>query len=187
VRPVRAVRAEIAVAQRRSAFRGPRRVSRRLQRRAQSRHAGRAAYARAETVSANKAYGPPYQRKQRCLVPASGFYEWQKTPAGKQPYFITSAGGELIAFAGLWEQWYQSGHEPLVTYTIITGRANALVAKLHDRMPVVLDPADYDRWLTDDDPSWLLQPYPPELMRAYPVSTRVNSPKIDDESLIECV
>jgi putative SOS response-associated peptidase YedK len=143
--------------------------------------------ARAETVATSKAYGPPYHRKQRCLVPASGFYEWRKSPVGKQPYYITSAGDELLAFAGLWEQWRQPDGEPLITYTVITGRPNALVAPLHDRMPVIVDPADYVRWLTADDPADLLQPYPAELMRAYPVSTRVNSPKNDDESLVERV
>ncbi|HWI13443.1 MAG TPA: SOS response-associated peptidase [Burkholderiales bacterium] len=141
--------------------------------------------ARAETLATSKAYGAPYRRRQRCLVPASGFYEWQKMAAGKQPYFITSAGDELLAFAGLWEQWAQPGAEPLVTYTVITGKPNALVAPLHDRMPVIIDPSDYERWLTADDPADLLQPYPAELMRAYPVSTRVNSPKNDDESLVE--
>lgn len=140
--------------------------------------------ARSETVATNKTYGPPYRRKQRCLVPASGFYEWRRLGSAKQPYFITSAGDDLLAFAGLWEQWQQPGSAPLITYTILTGAANALVAPVHDRMPVVIDAADYDRWLTDDNPADLLQPYPPELMRAWPVSTRVNSPKNDDEGLV---
>lgn len=79
--------------------------------------------ARAETLATSKAYGPPYRRKQRCLVPASGFYEWQKTPSGKQPHFITSAGDELLAFAGLWEQWREPDGAPVITYTVITGGA----------------------------------------------------------------
>lgn len=143
--------------------------------------------ARAETVATSKAYGPPYRRRQRCLVPASGFYEWRKGPQGKQPYFITGAGDELLAFAGLWEQWRGPDGEPLVTYTILTGPPNPLVAPLHDRMPVIVDSSDYERWLTAEDPRELLAPYPAELMRAWPVSTRVNSPRNDDASLVERV
>jgi putative SOS response-associated peptidase YedK len=141
--------------------------------------------ARAETVATSKAYGPPYRRKQRCLVPADGFYEWQKRPGGKQPMYITSAGDELLAFAGLVEFWKQPSGEMLTTYTIITGEPNELVRPIHNRMPVILDSADYDRWLNDPDPRDLLQPYPAELLRAYPISTRVNTPANNDERIIE--
>ena len=141
--------------------------------------------ARSETIATSKAYGPPYRRKQRCLVPASGFYEWKKLPKGKQPYYITSAGGELLAFAGLWEQWKQPDGEWLISYTILTGEPNQLMRQLHDRMPVILLEEDYERWLRDDDPRDLLAPYPAELLRAYPVSTRVNSPANNDPGLLE--
>lgn len=135
--------------------------------------------ARAETLATNRTYGPLYRRRQRCLVPASGFYEWKKVTGGKQPYFISSAGDELIAFAGLWEQWQQPGAAPLVTYTIVTGPPNALVAGIHDRMPVIVDPSDYERWLTADDAGDLLQPYPAELLRAEPVDPVTLSPRRD--------
>jgi putative SOS response-associated peptidase YedK len=141
--------------------------------------------ARAETLRASKAYGAPFRRKQRCLVPASGFYEWRNSGSGKQPYFVTAADGELLAFAGLWEEWRRPGGEPLISYTIVTGPANALVAALHERMPVILDPADYERWLTADDPLDVLRLFTVERLRAYPVSTRVNRPGNDDAALVE--
>lgn len=141
--------------------------------------------ARSETVATSKAYGPPYRKRQRCLVPASGFYEWQQRPSGKQPYYITSAGGELLAFAGLWEHWKQPDGEWLITYTILTGEPNELMRRLHDRMPVILLAEDYDRWLGEDDPRDLLAPYPAELLRAYPVSTRVNSPANNDSAILD--
>ena len=92
-----------------------------------------------------------------------------------------------MAFAGLWERW-DRGEVPIETFTIITGEPNSLVADLHNRMPVILDPDDYDAWLSAADttiPQALLQPFPAQLLTAYPVSKRVNSPKNDDPSIIE--
>ena len=108
---------------------------------------------------------------------------------GKQPYRITKADGSPYAFAGLWERWTK-GPEPLETFTIITGEPNELVAPIHNRMPIILDPADYDGWLESRDttiPMALLQPYPAHRMSAYPVSMRVNSPRNDDAALVERV
>jgi putative SOS response-associated peptidase YedK len=122
------------------------------------------------------------------LVPASGFYEWKKLPdGGKQPYLIQMRDAAPFSFAGLWESW-SKGEAPIETFTIITGEPNSLTAELHNRMPAILDRADYDAWLTGGEPTALqkmLQPFPAQLMTAFPVSKRVNTPKNDDAELIE--
>jgi putative SOS response-associated peptidase YedK len=144
--------------------------------------------ARAETVATAPAFRAAFKRR-RCLVPASGFYEWKKLDDGKQPYFIGLRDGTPIAFAGLWERW-DKGEAPVETFTIITGEPNSLVAQIYDRMPVILDPDDYDVWLTAADtaiPQALLQPFPSQLMTAYPVSKRVNNAKNDDATVMEPV
>lgn len=141
--------------------------------------------ARSDTAAAKPSFRSAF-RKRRCLIPVDGFYEWQSLPGKKtkQPLFISMKSGELFAFAGLWERWVDPEGTPLETCTILTTEANALVAPFHDRMPVILDPSDYDRWLdpTLQDPGSiqpLLCPYPPERMQIVPVSTLVNSPKND--------
>jgi len=143
--------------------------------------------ARAETVATAPAYRAAF-KKRRCLVPASGFFKWKKLDGGgKQPYCIGMRDGSPLSFAGLWERW-DKGETPVETFTIITGEPNALTRELHDRMPVILDPNDWDAWLTAADtaiPQALLQPFPAQLMAAYPVSTRVNSVKNDDAAVIE--
>jgi putative SOS response-associated peptidase YedK len=142
--------------------------------------------ARAESVATKPGYRDAY-RKMRCLVPASGFYEWAKMTDGKkQPVRICMTDDAPFAFAGLWSRWGPRDAE-LETCAIITTEANELCAKVHDRMPVILAPSDYERWLdtSDPDPVDLLRPYPSDAMRAYPVSPRVNSPKNDDVELIE--
>ncbi len=143
--------------------------------------------ARAETVATAPAFREAFKR-HRCLVPAGGFYEWKKLAGvGKQPYLIQMRDGAPFSFAGLWERW-DKGEAPVETFTIITGEANSLVAQLHNRMPVILDPNDYDAWLTAGDtaiPLALLQPFPSQLMTAYPVSKRVNNVINDDAALLE--
>jgi putative SOS response-associated peptidase YedK len=143
--------------------------------------------ARGETVATAPAFRAAF-RKRRCLVPASGFYEWKKLAGGgKQPYLIQMRDGSPFSFAGLWERW-DKGEAPIETFTIITGEPNSLAAELHDRMPVIIGPEDYDAWLTATDttiPQALLQPFPSQLMTAYPVSTKVNSTKNDTPDLIE--
>ncbi len=140
--------------------------------------------ARSETVAEKPSFRSAYKYR-RCLIPADGFYEWQKVQRGpKQPFYFSMTGGSLFAFAGLWESW-----NDLETFTILTTTANTLLQTIHDRMPVILKPDDYDRWL---DPSVqnplelsdLLQPYPDEPMQAIPVSTRVNAAKVDE---VECI
>ncbi len=127
--------------------------------------------------------------KRRCIVPIDGFFEWRamKGEKAKQPFAIAMKDGAPFGLAGLWENWRDpvSG-EWLRTFCILTTRANSLVRQIHGRMPLVLAPADYARWLSDEeDPRDLLKPYPSEPMTMWPVSTRVNTPKNDDPSLIE--
>jgi putative SOS response-associated peptidase YedK len=142
--------------------------------------------ARAETVTSKPGFREAY-KKARCLIPASGFYEWAKMTDGtKQPVRIAMADDAPFVFAGLWSRWGPKDAE-LETCTIITTEANELCQPVHDRMPVILAADDYARWLdtSSPDPADLLRPYASAAMRAYPISTRVNSPKNDDEALIE--
>ena len=143
--------------------------------------------ARAETVAEKPAFRAAF-RQRRCLVPASGFYEWQKGPAGKQPYYVTLADGPMT-FAGLWEAWRAPEGETVESFSIVTTEANAAITAIHHRMPVILKPGDFDAWL---DPAGearqlqaLLRPYPAAATRARPVSTRVNSVRNDDAACIE--
>jgi putative SOS response-associated peptidase YedK len=101
----------------------------------------------AETLEAKAAYRTAFQT-QRCLVPTSGYYEWQTRGAKNQPHKIALRNGALLAFAGLWETWAPEIGEPVETFTIITTQANKLVSEVHDRMPVIIAPADFQRWLT---------------------------------------
>ena len=144
--------------------------------------------ARAETVATAPAFRDAFKR-HRCLIPATGFYEWKKVGAGKQPYRISMIDDAPFAFASLWSSWKNSGGEWTETYTIVTTTPNALTAKVHNRMPVILAAGDYARWLDValPDATALLQPYPADEMKAYPVSTRVNAPKNDDATLIDRV
>jgi putative SOS response-associated peptidase YedK len=123
---------------------------------------------------------------RRCLIPADGFYEWKKNGAAKQPYCFEVNNGELFAFAGIWERWKNPSGEWIKTCSILTTTPNAVTSVIHDRMPVILDPDDYDLWL---DPgmqdttvaSELLKPFDAGLMRCYPVSARINNAANDDE------
>jgi putative SOS response-associated peptidase YedK len=141
--------------------------------------------ARAETVAEKPAFRAAF-KKRRCLVPAGGFYEWQATGDHKQPYRITMKDGETFAMAGLWERW-DKGEEPMVSFTIIVTNGNSLLKPIHDRMPVILPAETWDHWLTATDtsiPLALLQSYPANKMRAYKVSTRVNSPRNNDAEVL---
>jgi putative SOS response-associated peptidase YedK len=154
--------------------------------------------ARAETVADKPAFRKAYQR-YRCLVPADGFYEWAKEPGRKtkQPYFIHRSDGEPIVFAGLWERWrprLEDGKtideeaEPVESCTILTTTPNATMAKIHDRMPVLLAPSVWDDWLSDDTDldyiGSLLVPAPDDLLTLVPVSTAVNNVRNKGEELI---
>lgn len=143
--------------------------------------------ARAETVAEKPAFRSAF-RKRRCLIPASGFYEWKKTGGRKQPHYIRRRDGAPLAFAGLWERWAPEGEAPLETCAIVTTDANDLLAAVHDRMPVILSPAAYDAWLDPGaDPGRLralLAPSPPGDLEMYPIGLLVNNPRIDDPRLI---
>jgi len=146
--------------------------------------------ARSETVL-EKPMFRPLMGKQRCLVPASGFYEWQQRAGGKQPYYVTVRDQPLIAFAGLYDEREEDG-EILASYTILTTAANELMAPLHERMPVILHPRDEEEWLSleIDNPhavEHLLRPYPAEEMEANPVSRAVNNVRNNEPDLIEPV
>ncbi len=151
--------------------------------------------ARSETADAKPAFRQAFKRR-RCVIPASGFYEWKRLDAvgkRKQPYYVARCDGSPMIMAGLWESWNDadSGHL-LETCTILTTEPNAMLRDLHDRMPVVLDESGWDLWLdpTIDDADRLkavLHAAPSEWFAMHPVSSRVNMPRHDDSSLIERV
>ena len=136
--------------------------------------------ARAESVAEKPGFKNAFQRR-RCLIPVDGFYEWKNEGKGKQPYYIRGANRAVLALAGLWERWQDDAHDPIETFTIITTSPNATVKPIHNRMPVILHPGDYDRWL---DPKQrdltglreMLTPSPAGEIEAYPISRYVNSP-----------
>ncbi len=146
--------------------------------------------ARSETLAEKPSFKAAYKRR-RCLLPVDGFYEWQKHPdtKTKTPMYIHLTSGQPFAFAGLWESWHSPDGDHVLSTTIITTAPNTFMADIHNRMPVILDPADYAQWLdpAEQKPEalqGLLKPYPPELMTAYAVSTFVNSPANDTEACI---
>lgn len=144
--------------------------------------------ARSETVAEKPSFRDAFHER-RCLVVADGFYEWQAMGRRKQPYWIGLSDRRPFAFAGLWDRWQPEGGEALDSCTILTTDANDALRDLHDRMPVILDAGDYDRWLDPDAASWeiepMLRPYPAERMTFFPVSTRVNWVDHDDPGCIE--
>lgn len=145
--------------------------------------------ARAETVAEKPAFRSSFA-KRRCLVPADGFYEWQKAGSRKQPYYLQLAEHRPFAFAGLWARWSPPEGEPVKSFTLLTTTPNEVAAKVHDRMPVILPAEHYELWLDPEvhDREALeavLGPFPAEGMEAYPVSTLVNSPKNDEPRCIE--
>lgn len=146
--------------------------------------------AKAETVEKMPAYRSAFKR-QRCLVPADGFYEWKQVAGGKQPHRFLVGDGDLYYFAGLWEVWKSEDGKELRSFTIVTTEPNELVKPVHDRMPVILPAEAVKTWLgSDASPETLkglLRPYPAKCMRAELVSSRVNSARNDDPSLIEPV
>ncbi len=147
--------------------------------------------ARVETVAEKPAYRQAFRRR-RCLVPATGFYEWQPRPQGKQPWHIRPQPGGLFAMAGLWERWRNPAGEEVLSYTILVTDAPPRLAAIHDRMPVILPHEAYQAWLDPGqrDPRALqdlLAALSPPALEAWPVSTRVNSPAHEGPELIEPV
>ena len=131
--------------------------------------------ARGESVATQSAFRAAFEQR-RCLVPADGFYEWRQEGKQKQPWRLHLADDAPFCFAGLWESWRDRETKAVVeSFTIITTTANELVAPIHNRMPVMLQWHDLVPWLDGTDAAKLLRPYPAEQMKAYPVSTAVNS------------
>jgi len=145
--------------------------------------------ARGETVSEKPSFRVAFKRR-RCIVPMSGFYEWHTTPAGKVPHYFSLLNADQLAAAGLWECWPgKDGAEPVESFTIITTAANAIMAPVHDRMPVILPENAIDSWLDLDNQDTdglqeLLVPYPADEMQEWTVSTRVNNARNENEDLV---
>lgn len=131
---------------------------------------------RSDTVTQKPQWRAAY-RTQRCLIPASGFYEWKSVGRGKQPHYVRPASGELFAFAGLWDDAGGAA-----TCAVITTEPNGVVARIHDRMPVIVAPADYARWLVGDE--GMLLPAPDDSIVAHPVGDAVNRATLDSRELI---
>lgn len=145
------------------------------------------ANARGGTVAEKPSFRAAFKR-WRCLVPASGFYEWKTFAGKKYPYYIQPAGDELFGFAGITELW-NGPDGPLHTVSLITTEPNEVMREIHDRMPVIVPVEDYAAWLDPtnvnvDELKEFIRSYPSEQMRAHPVSTRVNVPRNDDEDLL---
>jgi putative SOS response-associated peptidase YedK len=145
--------------------------------------------ARSETIGDKPSFSESFQRR-RCLIPADGFYEWQRSGKIAQPYFFHMRDESPFAFAGIWDEWQGNG-KVIASCAIITTTANELLATIHDRMPVILPPASQGRWLDDDSEPVtlrnLLAPFPASEMVSHAVSYEVNHPKIDDEHLVQPV
>jgi putative SOS response-associated peptidase YedK len=145
--------------------------------------------ARAEEAATKPAFREAL-KKRRCLVPADAFYEWKRLDKKtKHPFAIALRSGEPCAFAGLWERWLPKEGDPLESFTILTTDPNELMEPIHNRMPVILEPRDYGRWLDTSDPARppvdLMRPFPAEKMMAWPVSDRVGTVRNNDEHLLE--
>ncbi len=145
--------------------------------------------ARSETAAEKPSFRAAFKQR-RCLIPASGFYEWQRSGGYKQPYYFAMATGEPFAMAGLWEHWQGSDGSVIESCAILTTEPNDVLAPIHNRMPVILEPDDFDLWLDPQkgnpaDVQSLLKPCVPKLMIGYPVSKLVNNPRHDGPELIE--
>jgi len=147
--------------------------------------------ARSETVFSKPSFRNA-ARRRRCLFPADGFYEWRRDGKSRKPFLIRRRDGGLFAMAGIWEYWMTPEGSELESAAIITTDANATLAPVHHRMPVILDEADFDRWLSASeteakDLEGLLRPAPDDLLEAVPISDRVNKVANDDAALLEPV
>ena len=147
--------------------------------------------ARGETIQDKPSFRTAY-RRHRCLIPADGFYEWMNvggTPPRKQPVHVGMKDASLFAFGGLFERWRSDADEVLDTCTIVTTEANSLLSAVHVRMPMIVAPENYARWLDpgNSEVADLIVPFPSDAMTYYPVSTRVNNVRHDDAALIESV
>ena len=146
--------------------------------------------AKAETIVSLPSFRDAYKRR-RCLLPIDNFFEWRaiKGEKAKQPFAIGMKSGEPFALAAIWENWKRPDSDEWVrTFAIVTCPANELMAEIHDRMPVIVPPEAFERWLgTEPDPRDLLVPFPSEPMKVWPISIRVNKPANDDATILEPV
>lgn len=145
--------------------------------------------ARAEGLSKKPAFRASVKRR-RCLVPATGFYEWKREGSGKTPYYVHLKNVDFFAFAGLWDTWKDTDGNDLLTFTIVTTTPNGMMSRIHNRMPVILRREDEALWLEhrpleEDERDRLLKPYPARPMAAYEVSADVNNPRNESADLIE--
>lgn len=153
-------------------------------------HREREINARADTAPEKPAFRAAFKGR-RCLIPASGFFEWQATRGeAKQPYYIHARDGAPLAFAALWERWRPGENEaPIESCTILTTEAKATMVPIHERMPVIVGPADYAKWpgevqTSADELRALLRPAPDDRLVTEPVSTAVNNPRHDGPDCI---
>lgn len=147
--------------------------------------------ARSETVASKPAFRDSF-KKRRCLIPTTGFYEWQNTSEGKQPYYIGLDNDELFAFAGIWDRWTSHDNgETILSCSILTTEASDQLQSIHERMPVVIDSNRYRSWLDPDDPSEMLETLLAGTQsgdfETYPVDDQVNSPTVDDATCVRSV
>jgi putative SOS response-associated peptidase YedK len=145
--------------------------------------------ARSETVTEKPSFREAFKLR-RCIIPSDGFYEWQRTDGRKQPFFFHMLDHHQFGFAGLWDRWQNPEGEVIESCTILTTEANEVLRPVHDRMPVILHPEDYELWLDDDLRKVslrkeLLRPFPASEMKGYMVSTSINSPRNQGVELIE--
>lgn len=139
--------------------------------------------ARGETVHEKPAFRDPFRRR-RCLIPADGFYEWQR--GSRQPFYFSLADGQPMALAGLWESWKAPDGSVLRSVCVVTSAANALMAPVHERMPVIVEPGRWGDWLGESEKAVadLLMPFSADGLRVWPVNRRVGSAANDDDQLI---
>ena len=145
--------------------------------------------ARAETVATKPMFRGAFKRN-RCIIPASGYYEWQTTPGGKQPYYFTARDGSILLIAGLWDEWKDKESGKVIkSCTMIITEPNKVAAKVHDRMPVLLSLNQLGPWLSGKAGTEVLKPAPERMLQLWPVSRRVNSSRAndDDATLIDRV
>jgi putative SOS response-associated peptidase YedK len=144
--------------------------------------------ARGETVAEKPAFRAAFKQR-RCLMVADGYYEWQNVDGKKLPWLFTVGDDEPIAFAGLWESWKSPEGETIETAALVTTEPNEVAAQIHDRMPAILDPADYEKWLDPkaqpDSLKSLVKPYSPSRMKARRVSTKLNNARNEGRELLQ--
>jgi len=145
--------------------------------------------ARSETAEKKPAFREALARR-RCLIPSDGFFEWMKTPSGRQPYYIRFQDRRVFALAGLWERWSRAPGPAVETFTILTTSPNGVVRPIHERMPVILAPETYSEWLqpqpiVKDRLERIFAPFPDDGLEAVRVSKRVNKPEYDDPQCLE--